>query len=476
MARDDAERKKKRPAKDFLDWMGLTDTPNWPVARPLGPLLSVILALLFTAALLAAFVTLGSIISGSNAGLGAGALIVAILGAPFLIWNTVIRHRALYFQREGHITDRLAKAVEQLGTEKTVKSGSDGKSEERTEPNIEVRIGGLLSLERIAQDSVIYDKGRDHVRVMEIICAYIRENAPARNAVPFPTDNLSSENLKNWRKKTSPVRQDVMLALNILSRRTNRQCCIEAAHGQEGVTEADWPFESQGNQTLDQWLKAMRLYKGYRLDLSDTCLQRADLRLLNLGGTKLERSYLDMAEMELINLNGAQLSEANLNEALLPAAKLNGVNLHKAELCFAQLSGAHLSGAHLFHSKFMFAQAHNVYLIDAQFNEAQLSGAKLIRARLCGANFSQANLSGAELHESCLAGADLRYCLNLTEEQITACFGDTRTKLPNGYARPDQWQKYLWDGNGVPNEYKIWLMNYVNAAPPPKPSHQSGWD
>jgi hypothetical protein len=40
-----------------------------------------------------------------------------------------------------------------------------------TEPNIEVRIGAILSLERIAQDSTRYDNGRDHVRVMEILCA-----------------------------------------------------------------------------------------------------------------------------------------------------------------------------------------------------------------------------------------------------------------------------------------------------------------
>ena len=49
-----------------------------------------------------------------------------------------------------------------------------------------MRIGGLLSLERIAQDSTQNDKGRDHVRVMEILCAYVRENAPASEARDFP--------------------------------------------------------------------------------------------------------------------------------------------------------------------------------------------------------------------------------------------------------------------------------------------------
>lgn len=60
--------------------------------------------------------------SGSSSpNLGAGALIAALLSAPFVIWGTYIKYQSLGFQREGHITDRISKAVEQLGAEKTVK-------------------------------------------------------------------------------------------------------------------------------------------------------------------------------------------------------------------------------------------------------------------------------------------------------------------------------------------------------------------
>lgn len=146
---------------------------------------AMVLSGLFLLALAAAVVVMADMAEGGGAAnLGQGALILGILSAPFVIWNTVIRHRTLGFQKEGHLTDRLTKAVEQLGAEKTVKKvvlGEDGQpvrdkdgkptTRETTEPNLEVRMGGLLSLERIAQDSAAYDKGRDHVRVMEIICA-----------------------------------------------------------------------------------------------------------------------------------------------------------------------------------------------------------------------------------------------------------------------------------------------------------------
>jgi len=50
--------------------------------------------------------------------LGMGALIAALLGAPFVIWGTVLKHQTVMFQKEGHMTDRINKAVEQLGAVK----------------------------------------------------------------------------------------------------------------------------------------------------------------------------------------------------------------------------------------------------------------------------------------------------------------------------------------------------------------------
>ncbi|WP_309664269.1 hypothetical protein [Tabrizicola sp.] len=103
---------------------------------------------------------------------GLGALVAALLGAPFLIWGTWLKYQTVRYQKEGHITDRINKAVEMLGAEKVVKKhvvdlagakvfekDAHGKPDtskpvfsEESAPNIEVRIGAILSLERIAQD------------------------------------------------------------------------------------------------------------------------------------------------------------------------------------------------------------------------------------------------------------------------------------------------------------------------------------
>jgi hypothetical protein len=75
------------------------------------------------------------------------------------------------------VTDRYTKAVEQLGSDK-----------------LEVRIGGIYALERIACDSA-----RDHPTVMDVLTAFIREHSheqwPLSNGAhgsPVCTATLSS--------------------------------------------------------------------------------------------------------------------------------------------------------------------------------------------------------------------------------------------------------------------------------------------
>ncbi len=113
-----------------------------------------------------------------------------LVGAPLALIRVFTTERQTKAAEEGLITDRITKAVDGLGSEKTViapaldPEGNPGRDKngnmatnERTVPNLEVRIGAIYALERISQDSP-----RDHVQIMEILCAYVRENAPASGA------------------------------------------------------------------------------------------------------------------------------------------------------------------------------------------------------------------------------------------------------------------------------------------------------
>jgi len=295
-----------------------------------------------------------------------------------------LRHRTVRTQQEGHMTDRIAKAVEMLGTEKTVKEvaeGDDGQvvQVERTAPNLEVRIGAILSLERIAQDSTTHDKGRDHVRVMEILCAYIRENAPASSAKdhdfgewePLKDDPSDEERAAHrtkrkdrfgqlffdgavykWAQTLSTPREDIAQALTIIGRRTHDQVLAEAASPNPPSASTDWVFdtdcpalpddrsdaalsESELNeyrQHLDVWKKKVARYTGYKLDLRNANLQGADMSEARFQAARFDKTRMEGADLREARMERVDLGQARMERADLGQARMEGADLTKARM------------------------------------------------------------------------------------------------------------------------------------------------
>jgi hypothetical protein len=154
--------------------------------------------------------------------------LAGLLAAPLILIRTWVSERHATTAEQGLITDRFTKAVEQLGAEKTIrrrefkpkfKVDEDGKwllddefepiparcpdgrplgdwePVDETIPNLEVRLDAIYALERIAQDSE-----RDHIPIMETLCAYIRENSHWR-----PPPSTASRN--GNRSRTMPTRR-----------------------------------------------------------------------------------------------------------------------------------------------------------------------------------------------------------------------------------------------------------------------------
>ena len=142
-----------------------------------------------------------------NLAQGSALLLGALVAAATLIFTLIrvwINERTTTAEEEGLITDRINAAVASLGAEKTIKEDD----KERTVPNIEVRIGAILALERMAK------KNADvHIQIMEILTAYIRENA-----------KLTEE--AHERKP----RQDIQLAFTVIGRRPPRRIAMERMH------------------------------------------------------------------------------------------------------------------------------------------------------------------------------------------------------------------------------------------------------
>ena len=157
------------------------------------------------------------------------------------------------------MADRYTKAIEQLGSDK-----------------LDVRIGGIYALERIARDSA-----RDHPTVMEVLAAFIREHS--HEQAPAPEHDTDQA-----RPRTT--RPDLQAALTVVGRRDVKR----------DIRRADLA----------------------RADLSGASLTYTDLSGVDLTGADLSGASLLDAD-----LTGADLTNADLTGARLTSAYFAGPNL-----------------------------------------------------------------------------------------------------------------------------------------------------
>ena len=149
----------------------------------------------------------------------------ALIALPITLRRLQFTRRQTLAEEEGLITDRINAAVLGLGAEKTVKfEDSDRKIVERTVANIEVRIGSLLALGRLARNNLDV-----HVQVMQILVSYINANAIVLRS-DSPTTRSSPAPFTS-----SNTRLDVQTAFDVIGDRTADQ--VE----QEKIESAEKP-------------------------------------------------------------------------------------------------------------------------------------------------------------------------------------------------------------------------------------------
>lgn len=258
---------------------------------------------------------------------------VVLFGA-YATWRQVrVSQDGLNASREGNVTDRFSRAVEQLGSDK-----------------LDVRIGGIYALWRVAEHS-----DRDHEAVVSIMAAFLRTHLPWPPQEPgAPAAEVSINAVRPLESRAADA-QTALTCLGVLGRRRT----------------PGW------------------------LNVSFADLRRADCDGLWLNGVNLDGTCLEAASVYQVNLSGASLIAANLRHAELGTsilhrarcleADLRGARLFKADLREADFSGADMREANL-----RKARAHGTVFTRtdlrlADLRGCDLSGADLRHARLDGA-------------------------------------------------------------------------------------------
>jgi uncharacterized protein YjbI with pentapeptide repeats len=277
---------------------------------------------------------------------------IQIVGGAFALIALYFTYRRVKVAEQGHITDRFTKAIEQLGAMTA-----------ENKPNIEVRLGAIYALERIA-----FDSPRDHWTIMEVLTAYVRQNTPAP-ATPLP-HNGNSLATAGWEEENKMAiargpSTEIQAILTVLGRRR---------HGKK------------------------REPPGQVLDLRATDLRGASLRTMHLEGADFRGAFLV----------GCQFRNAYLNRALFHEAVIDGAGFREAHLERAVFRGARVQRA-------SFVGAH---LEGATFITSTLDGTSFNRAHLSRTAFTLAHLEGCSFFEADLKEADFQSSSGLRADQI----------------------------------------------------------
>jgi hypothetical protein len=254
-----------------------------------------------------------------------GAGVFAAGALAYTARNFALSRRTFELTEQGQVTGRYTEAVEQLGSDK-----------------LDVRIGGIYALERVARDSL-----RDSFTVMQVLATFICVHSHE----PWRSAGISTF---AKRSHSRAMRPDIQAALTVIARRsTNREAPRIMLNGAN--------------------LTSAILHEG---DLRYADLTKANLTRANLNKSNFTDAYLVEATLQNAYLNNAILTGALLMYADLTKAELRGADLTNAGLWDADFTGADLARADLSTAGLTAAVIDRIGFHDAIFTDADLTDAR----------------------------------------------------------------------------------------------------
>jgi hypothetical protein len=189
-----------------------------------------------------------------------------------LFSGAIFTYRQLKVAREGQIAERFTRAIDQLGHE-----------------NLDVRLGGIYALERVAKDSE-----DDRTTVAEVLCAYVRTHSPWITS-PSSTATEPQPSPASVSDRRGPI-QDLIVRL---------------------------PDVYAATRVLGRW-------RGVTGSTPRLSLHNADLRRAAVRGDQLQGADFRYSNLQEADLSGADLSGAHLEGAILLGATLRDTCLRGA--------------------------------------------------------------------------------------------------------------------------------------------------
>lgn len=316
----------------LVGWLGFKHKANFSKARPLGHFLGFVLVLIAIIIVFGALITLSDFVQavlrigpystdvdGSSIR-NIGLVLVALLGAPFVIWRSIVAARQVEIADEALFNDKVNAAATDLAAQKNVTelivNGDEKSVIEIIDDDLVRRAAAIDRLEGLASE-------RDEVapRIVRLLAAYVRGN--------FPCANLE-QSVPPFSRKVP--RMDLQKAIDTIGRIHRLAVGVDVTH---------WRIDLKGCD-----LDGVSFQGGYfwAADLSGSRLEACMLREANFEGCLLIGSLLNFSSFSGANFKGAKLNSAIISQSSGWMGTLGAANLYGATFIAADLSGVNHLG------------------------------------------------------------------------------------------------------------------------------------
>lgn len=230
----------------------------------------------------------------------ARAILLQALGGVLITIGAAATWRQVEVTRDGHITDRFTRAIEQLGND-----------------NVDIRVGGMYALERIAVNSPT-----DRRMVQVVLGSYVRNRSPwavgSQDGPEHPT-SVVDQHLP-WLRVRAP---DIQAAMIILARRFGRSSAVRVYMSRVDLRG----LQLENTSLTDTHFRHSNLARAWMANtkMDDSDFKNTDLRGANLEGASLRRvsflnAYLAGANLRDADVRGADMRAVGVDEAILKGA------------------------------------------------------------------------------------------------------------------------------------------------------------
>ncbi|WP_407183437.1 hypothetical protein [Bradyrhizobium centrosematis] len=452
-----------------LQILGSFEQPSSKLSVPIAVFGTVFFVALLIIGFLAVAWLLADLLSGdqkraAEATKAALPVLAGVVGLPLIIWRLLILDRQTrisedktQIDRETHYTSIFSRSIDQLGQTRELKRNSttdDGDTVESTQtvPNVEVRLGGIHSLARLAEES-----SRDREKIQNMLRSYIRENSWSDRA-GHVTEKLSWPRFNwNWAYTLSfdPRNADALeqkrkwiseLDAKIKSVSTWAQPLPETRVDVNEATDALEVQKSQATLTSKPVL--------YECLFVDRHFNGQFLAKIQFRRCTFVRCNFDAQDQSITISNsfliGCSITGENsiidIYNSLLGAIAFRKTSGGAIKLRSCQTYSVHFEGpldnlempASLLY-KFSFAGNHQPIVTST----IDMPGCLLLQGSFRNLKFSAAsNLNVAAIIETTSKNVDLSEVTDFTAEDVQALKADNKTIEPKGMARPKAWPAY----------------------------------